>query len=46
MCDLHIFERFKPGVCQGCIISNKLFNMYKEHIMWKVFAEWRNSRKV
>ena len=29
-------DRFKvgKGVCQGCILSLCLFNLYAEHIMW------------
>ena len=36
-----IMDRFKigKGVCQGCILSPCLFNLYAEYIMWNAGLE-------
>ena len=34
--------KIRKGVCQGCILSSWLFNLYPEHIMWN--AGWMKHK--
>ena len=36
-------EQIEKGVCQGCILSPCLFNLYVEHIMGNAGLEWSTS---
>ena len=37
-------EQIGKGVCQGCILSPCLFNIYEEYIMWNVGLDEAQAR--
>ena len=50
-----IGSKFGKGVCQGCILSSCLFNLYAEYIRWNagldeaqagIKISWRNTNNL
>ena len=41
--DMEQWFKIRKGVCQGCILSPCLINLYVEYIMWNAGLDWSTS---